>query len=354
MGGQRPRASQRDRASGAGGRLRDPARGPPPRGVANRRRGRGRAGYHAPLDPVGDGGPAHLPGPRSHPRPDPRGGPDPRRAPEHPRPQDPGVRPVSPVDGQRALRVEQALRLLPDIDALLPLRAFVVRTSRGMSPELPYRTVGKRFVQSGELREFVPRAVARASEHLTALYAAAVEALESEGRGDLPGAVHALLSAGEEEEKVGRFTQARAWYEHALRVAEELRERRPEIRSLRNLGRLDTMRGRQETAARFFQRSLVLAEAEMDAHAAAIACQGLGDVAQAQGKWQGATSWYTRGLQYTESDPALRAALQLGLGEVARARGQLDSAAEWFRQAGALFATLRDHQGSARVLNAWR
>ena len=260
---------------------------------------------------------------------------------------------MSPVDGQRALRVEQALRLLPDIDALLPLRAFVVRTSRGMSPELPYRTVGKRFVQSGELREFVPRAVARASEHLTALYAAAVEALESEERGDLPGAVHALLSAGEEEEKVGRFTQARAWYEHALRVAEELRERRPEIRSLRNLGRLDTMRGRQETAARFFQRSLVLAEAEMDAHAAAIACQGLGDVAQAQGKWQGATSWYTRGLQYTESDPALRAALQLGLGEVARARGQLDSAAEWFRQAGALFATLRDHQGSARVLNAW-
>src|ERR1044071_7196927 len=193
--------------------------------------------------------------PRSHPWTDPRGGPHPRRAPQHPRPEDPGVRPVSPTDGQRALRVEQALHLLPDIDALFPLRAFVVRSSRDRSPEEPYRTVGKRYVQAREVREFVPHAVSRASEHLTTLYEAAVAALEADERGDLPGAVHALITAGQEEERVGRFTQARAWYEHALRVAEELRERRPEIRCLRNLGQLETERGRPESAARYYQRS---------------------------------------------------------------------------------------------------
>lgn len=260
---------------------------------------------------------------------------------------------MSPTEGQRALRVEQALHLLPDIDALFPLRAFVVRSSRDRSPGEPYRTVGKRFVQARELREFVPHAVTQASEHLTTLYEAAVGALEAEERGDLPGAVHALITAGQEEERVGRFTQARAWYEHALRVAEELRERRPEIRCLRSLGQLETVRGRPEGAARYYQRSLALAEAELDTHSAAVACQGLGDVAQAQGKWQGAASWYTRGLQYTESEPRLRANLQLGLGEVARSRGQLEDAGEWLRQAGAAFAELRDGEGSARVLNAW-
>jgi tetratricopeptide (TPR) repeat protein len=97
----------------------------------------------------------------------------------------------------------------------------------------------------------------------------------------------------------------------------------------------------------------VLAEAEMDARGAAIACRGPGDLAQAQGEWQGAASWYTRGLQYTESEPTLRAALRLGLGEGARAWGHLDNAAECFRHAGDLFATLVDNDGSAWVLNAW-
>jgi tetratricopeptide (TPR) repeat protein len=260
---------------------------------------------------------------------------------------------VSPANGPRSLRVEQALQLLPDIDALLPLRAFVVRSSRDPAPEEPYRTVGKRFIQSQALKEFVPRAVARASEHLTALYRSAVDALEAEENGDMPGVVRCLLTAGEEEERVGRPTQARAWYEHALRVAEGLRERRPEIHTLRHLGHLEEVASRNEGAARFYQRSLVLAEGELDSHSAARACQGLGDVAQAQGKWQGASSWYTRGMQYVESDLRLKAALQLALGEVARAKGQLDGAEELFQQALAWFDQLGDGEGAARVLNAW-
>src|SRR6266536_4372030 len=46
----------------------------------------------------------------------------------------------------------------------------------------------------------------------------------------------APFRAGQLEENLGRFTQARAWYEVALRVAEGLRDRRAEVESLRALG----------------------------------------------------------------------------------------------------------------------
>ena len=58
------------------------------------------------------------------------------------------------------LRVEQALRVLPDVDALLPLRPFLIAVSRSRPPAEPYETVGKRHLETGELREMVPRAVA--------------------------------------------------------------------------------------------------------------------------------------------------------------------------------------------------
>jgi tetratricopeptide (TPR) repeat protein len=248
--------------------------------------------------------------------------------------------------------VEQALRLLPDVDALGPLRSFLVSTSRDGEDAEPYRTVGKRYLQPSDLRVLVPRAAAQVGAHLTALYLAAVDALEAEQRDDPAGAVRALLAAGQLEEKVARGSQARAWYDHALRIAETLRDRRPEITALRRLGHLESLRDRSETAARFYQRSLAIADGELDHEGAARACLGLGDVSLAHGKWQGAESWFRRGLQCGTEDKVLIARLHLGLGDGARSRGQLAAAADRLARARELFEETGDTSGIVRVLNA--
>jgi tetratricopeptide (TPR) repeat protein len=260
---------------------------------------------------------------------------------------------MSPETGAPPLRVEQVLRLLPDIDALAPFRAFLVSMSRARTSSEPYRTVGKRFVQPSHLRELVPRAIERVSEHLAQLYEAAVEALEAQERGDMTSAVRAFLRAGEREEEVGRGIEAHTWYENALRLAEELRDRQPEIESLHHLGRLERMQGSFENAARRYQRSLVLADAEGTAEAAALSCEGLGEVSFEQEKLQGAASWYARGLRHAGENKELAALLTIGSARVAYSRGDLATADERLQHASETLLELRHAEGMARLHNAW-
>lgn len=264
---------------------------------------------------------------------------------------------MSAGSAYRPLRVEQALRLLPDVGALAPLRAFLISTSRAYQPARwtsaePYSTVGKRFLQPADLRARMPQALGRVTEHLTALYEAAVDALESEQRGDLTAAVLALLHAGEREEGVGRYAQAHQWYRHALGIAEELRDRRPEITALRRLGRLEIARGHVDEGGRALQRSLALAEAEMDAPAAAEACRGLGEVALAQDQWQGAEAWLTRGQRHADADPRLVGRLTLALAEVSRHRGEYPTATERLHRARRAFDESGDAEGTVLALHA--
>lgn len=255
--------------------------------------------------------------------------------------------------GQPPLRVEQALRLLPDVDALAPLRGFLISKSQARPSIEPHGTVGKRTVQPSELKEFIPQVVDWVVAHTTALCLSGIEALEAEQNGDIPGVVRALLPAGQREEDVGRYAQARVWYDQALRVAEGLRDRRPEIEALRHLGHLEQTRGQFELGARLFNRSYALAEAEMDNPGAALACQGLGDVALAQARWQGAEAWYNRGLTFAADDPQRYAFLLLGLGEVARCRGLLEVAAERLGRAREHFEKESNMLGKIQTLNAW-
>jgi tetratricopeptide (TPR) repeat protein len=255
--------------------------------------------------------------------------------------------------GHPPLRVEQALRLLPDVDALAPLRGFLISKSQARPSVEPHGTVGKRTVQPSELKEMIPEAVESVVAHITALCLSGMEALEAEQSGDIPGVVRALLPAGRREEDIGRHVQARAWYEAALRVAEGLRDRRPEIETLRHLAHLEQSRGHFEQAARLYTRSFTLADAEMDQSGAALACQGLGDVALAHGKWQGAEAWFKRGLTHAAEDPLRHAFLLLGLGEVARCRGLLEVASERIGLARQLFEKAGNVEGKIHTLNAW-
>jgi tetratricopeptide (TPR) repeat protein len=254
------------------------------------------------------------------------------------------------------LRVEQALRLLPDVEDLAPLRGCVVSLSstRGgaWTAAEPNRTIGKRTLDPTALRARVPQVLNHVTGRAAVLYDAAVDALESEQSGDLSQAVRALVRAGEYEENGVRYAQAHAWYRQALGIAEQLRDRQPEMEALCHLGRLEATRGYLDEGARAFQRSLALAEAESDSEHAAGACQGLGDVLFAQSQWVGAEAWFNRGLQYAKSNRSLTGGLSLGLGQAALRRGRVADAAERLQRALESFEAVGDNGGVIRTLLA--
>src|SRR3989475_11442904 len=114
----------------------------------------------------------------------------------------PDTPPLTPV------RVEQALRLLPELEVLLPLRSLILSVSRPeeqaqWSSHGPYLTVGKRSVEPAELRQRAAEAAEQVKEHVGALYAAYVEALECQQRGEGGAAVNGLRQAGAREGQAG-------------------------------------------------------------------------------------------------------------------------------------------------------
>lgn len=262
-----------------------------------------------------------------------------------------------PATSARQLRVEQALRLLPDVEDLAPLRGFVVAraSSRGTDGWVgaePNRTIGKRTLDPATLRAEVPQVLTRVTNRAAVLYNAAVDALESEQNGDLSQAVRALVRAGEFEERGVRYTQAHAWYRQALGIAEQLHDRQPEMETLAHLGRLEAARGFLDDGARAFQRSLALAEAGSDHERAAAACQGLGNVVLAQAEWRGAEAWFQRGLQYAADNPEIAAGLWLGLGETALRSGHPPIAEDHLARALACYEAANDDAGIIRTLLA--
>jgi tetratricopeptide (TPR) repeat protein len=262
------------------------------------------------------------------------------------------------VTGPPPVRVEKALALMPELEALAPLRALLVSIARPDERALwsssgPYLTLGKRGVHPDELRRRMPQAFHRIAEHLQVLFKAYVEALESQQRSDSPAVVAALLRAGRLEEDVGRYTQARAWYDVALRIAEALQDRRPEVEALRALGYVCLALGAYADGARHFQRSLALAESEFDQAGATAASEGLGEVALAQGQWAGAQAWYSRGLRLAEAaaDAPRAGRLERQLGVLARKQADLSAAGEFLRRARERIEVTGIADEMARVLN---
>ena len=256
------------------------------------------------------------------------------------------------------MRVEQALELLPDLEALAPLRALLFSISRtddrGMWASAgPYLTVGKRDVSPPDLRRQLSRAVRAVSEHVHALFTHYVDALAHQQAGDSGDAVAALLAAGRLEQEVGLVRQAEAWYALALNIAAGLQDRRPEVRALDALGHLCLSLGRYEDGARNYQRALALAEAEFDQAGAITACLGLGAVALERGEWPGVQAWYNRALRQAEAaaDGALLGRIHHALGELARRQGDSAAAGEHLREARERLEAAGDSHEVARVLN---
>jgi len=259
------------------------------------------------------------------------------------------------------VRVEQALRLLPNLEALLPLRGLLLSSARPdervqWGSGGPYLTVGKRDVEPGELARSMEPVLASVARHIAALFGAYLEALERQERNDTSGAVVALVGAGHREEKVGRLSQAQAWYEVALALAETLQDRRPEVETLLAIGDVSLALGQYAAGARYYQRALVLAEAEFNQAGAIDASLGLGNAAFERAEWPGARAWYSRALRLTEAgNDRLRLGLiEHRLGLLDRRQGDLASAGDHLRRARECFEKLNGEATleMARVLDA--
>ena len=259
------------------------------------------------------------------------------------------------------MRVEQALRLLPNLEALMPLRGLLLSSARPdervqWGSGGPYLTVGKRDVEPGELARTMAPVLAFVAQHIGALYGAYVEALERQERNDAPGAVTALVGAGRLEEHVGRLSQAQAWYEVALALAETLQDRRPEVETLLAIGHVCLALGNYSEGARHYQRALVLSEAEFNQAGAVDASVGLGTAAFERAEWPGARAWYSRALRLTEAgnDGRRLGLVEHRLGLLDRGQGDLAAAGDHLRRAREYFEKLNGGAAldMARVLDA--
>ncbi|HEX5137829.1 MAG TPA: hypothetical protein VFY93_12705 [Planctomycetota bacterium] len=201
--------------------------------------------------------------------------------------------------------MEQALRLVPALESLAPLRAFMVSVSRpdqqGWSSSAAYMTMGKRGVEPSALRSRLDVLLEQVSRQLAEQYEAAISVIDQCQRGRMSQAVAVLLEAGARERRAGRLSAAQAWYSVALSIAEGLPDRRPEIATLLSLGALDRHDGAFPGAARKYQRCLALAEAEGDDSGALDAVTGLGEIAAVLGNTAGARAWCTRGLRQAQA-----------------------------------------------------
>jgi tetratricopeptide (TPR) repeat protein len=255
------------------------------------------------------------------------------------------------------VRVERALRLLPAVDAMEPLRALLVSTPRPdeqsrWSSSGPYLTIGKHGVDVDLLRRRVDDLLPRVMSHMSALYRAYVAALSAAETGDGPAIVGALVDGGDAEERVHRTAQAAAWYEVGFRIAAELGERGPEIDVLDRLGRTAHARTRYDDAARYHQRALVLAEAVFDHGATIRACVGLGNAAVALAELGGANAWFLRALRHAESavDSAWIGTVEHHLGMIAWRQGDSDRARSRLRRARELLESVGANAELSRVL----
>jgi tetratricopeptide (TPR) repeat protein len=255
------------------------------------------------------------------------------------------------------LRMEHALRLVPDLSLLGPLRVLLAALSKpdmhqAWSGSSPYLTLGKRGIEPAEIRGRLDDLVRRIASHVAAQYDAVLTVLDSYHRGAPTEAVGALLESGRREERVGRPAAARAWYAVATEFAETLPDRRPEIASLLLLAAVDRKRGALSDAARRYQRALVLAEAEFDDSSAIISCVALGEISLTLQNFDGARSWYTRGLRQSQGggNQVMAGRVLEQFATLALREGRVGDAPDFIRRARTCLAAAGEPADRARLL----
>jgi tetratricopeptide (TPR) repeat protein len=237
---------------------------------------------------------------------------------------------------QRALKIDAALKAIPETDDLTHLRDALLSASRadgglawGSAEDYP--ALNTRLADPAALERQVEALAERVRLRVEGVMRHTVRALAALERGEAAQAARHLVDAGEAEEGERRLDQAREFYERALEIGRKPRDRRGEGLALRRLGRVARAMGQWELATRRYQESFEVSVAQRDDVGAVVACQGLGNVHVDQSRWSEARQWYLRGVERCPARPPTAEYVHLcvGLSVVERRLGALDAAAEW-------------------------
>lgn len=254
------------------------------------------------------------------------------------------------------LLVERALALVPEGEEFLPLVDAVIGASfadrdKRWARSGAYATVGKRVVDPARVAELVPSIVERAQRRLEDLFSLMVRVMEAQQAGNPAAAAELLVRAGELEEEGRHLEKAERIYALALEVADDLREKGPQILALRRLGRVARTAGRLDEAWTRYEQSHQLSVDEMHAPGQVIACQGLGNVCLDRGERDRARAWYERGLEVARGleEPDLTWPFYLNLSSLAIWRGDFAEAEELLTEARRHI----DRAGNPGALHFW-
>jgi tetratricopeptide (TPR) repeat protein len=250
---------------------------------------------------------------------------------------------------QRALKIDAALKAIPETDDLAHLREALLSASRadgglawGSAEE--HTTIDMRLADPAALESQIEALADRVRRRVELVMRHTVRALAALERGEAAEAAQHLVAAGEVEERERRLHEAQHFYERALEVGRKPRDRRGEGLALRRLGRVARAMGQWETSTRRYEESYEVSIAQRDDAGAVVACQGLGNVHVDQSRWSEAREWYLRGVERCPARPpgVEYVHLCVGLSVVDRRLGGLDAAAEWLGRGGESAAGLGD------------
>jgi tetratricopeptide (TPR) repeat protein len=237
---------------------------------------------------------------------------------------------------QRALKIDAALKVIPETDDLKHLREALLSASRtdgalAWGSAQAYATIDVRVADPAALESQIAALADRVRRRVEMVMRHTVRALATLERGEAAEAARHLVAAGEVEEGEQRLHEAQRFYERALEVGRKPRDRRAEGLALRRLGRIARAMGQWELSARRYEESYEVSAAQRDEMGAVVACQGLGNVHVDQSRWSEARRWYLRGVERCPARPPVAEYVHLcvGLSVVERRLGDLDAAAEW-------------------------
>lgn len=261
---------------------------------------------------------------------------------------------------ERALKIDAALKAIPESDDLAPLREALLGASRAdgglaWAPAEEYATIDTRLADPAALERQIDALAERVRRRAESVMRHTVRALASLQRGDAAEAARHLVAAGEVEEGERRLHQAVHFYERALEIGRKPRDRRAEGLALRRLGRVARALGQWQLAARRYAASYEVCVAQRDEAGAVVACQGLGNVHVDQSRWSEARTWYLRGVERCPPRPPNVEYVHLcvGLSVVERRLGDLPAAGEWLARGEEAAAALGDAGVMGYVDHGW-
>jgi len=162
-------------------------------------------------------------------------------------------------------------------------------------------------------------------------------------------AAQLLLRSGTGHDRAGRFEEAIAAYEQAIRIAQMggRKQRRVMIEAVRRLAVVRHRRNEVEEARILCHRSFEEARTLEDPTLAGEALNALGGFDIETGDLEAACDRYQAALELATEAPGLRGRIEQNLGIVASIRGLHDQADSHFRRALEAFEQHRDEAGIA-------